>query len=89
MGVILSKLEKMKARLLSEPKDYTFDELETLLKKLGYILNNAGKTSGSVVKFVNHKTNHAMSLHKPHPKPELKPYLIKDIISKLEKEGLI
>ena len=79
----------MKSRLLSEPKDYTFDELETLLKNLGYGLYNKGKTSGSAVKFVNTKTNHTLLLHKPHPSPKLKPYLIKDIISKLMKEGLI
>ena len=51
--IILSKIEKMKARLLSEPKDYTFDELETLLKSLGFILKKAGKTNGSAVKFID------------------------------------
>ena len=85
----MSRLEKMKSRLLSEPKDYTFDELETLLKNLGYILYNSGKTSGSAVNFINRKINHQLKLHKPHPSPKLKPYLIKDIILKLKEKGLL
>ena len=85
----MSKLEKMKLRLLSEPKDYTFDELETLLKSLGFILNNAGKTSGSAVNFINPETKQKFKFHKPHPKPIIKEYLIKDIISKLKQGGYL
>jgi hypothetical protein len=79
----------MKSRLLSEPKDYTFDELATLLKNLGYVLNNSGKTSGSGVKFVNPQTKHIMNLHKPHPSPVLKSYEIKRTISRLKQGGLL
>ena len=79
----------MKSRLLSEPKDYTFGELETLLNNLGYGLNNKGKTSGSAVKFINSKTNNAIKFHRPHPSSILKSYAIKHIISELKKEGYI
>ena len=85
----MSRLEKLKARLLSEPTDYTFDELETLLKNLGFILDTAGKTSGSAVKFVDTKTNHKLKLHKPHPSPVIKGYMIKDIISELKQGGYL
>ena len=83
----MSKLEKLKSRLLSEPTDFTFNELGTLLKSLGYILNNAGNTSGSSVKFINPTTNHNINFHRPHPSPILKSYVIKRIISELKKEG--
>ena len=83
----MSKLEKLKLRLLSEPKDFTFDELSTLLKRLGYVLDNKGKTSGSGVEFINHQINHKLKLHKPHPSPVLKQYLIKYIISELKQRG--
>ena len=83
----MSKIEKLKSRLLSEPTDFTFDELETLMKHLGYILNDAGNTSGSAVKFLNPKTNRSINLHRPHPTPILKNYIIKRIISELKKEG--
>ena len=83
----MSKLEKLKLRLLSEPKDFTFDELTTLLKRLGYVLDNKGKTSGSAVEFINLEINHKFKLHKPHPSPVLKNYMIKQIISELKQRG--
>ena len=83
----MSKFEKLKDRLLSEPKDFTFDELATLLKRLGYALDNKGKTSGSRVGFVNHETNHRLKLHKPHPLPIIKSKALENIISELKKRG--
>ena len=85
----MSRLEKMKSRLLSEPKDYTIKELETLLKNMGFILSNAGKTSGSAIKFIHAKTNYIINLHKPHPSPIIKSYLMKDIISTLKQGGYL
>jgi len=45
----MSKKEKLMARLLSKPKDFTFEELIVLLGCLGYTEVNIGKTSGSRV----------------------------------------
>ena len=83
----MSKLEKLKLRLLSEPKDFTFDELSSLLKRLGYELNNKGKTSGSGVEFINHQMRHTLNLHRPHPSSILKSYIIKRIVSELKEKG--
>ena len=47
----MGKLEKMIERLKSNPKDFTFEEMQTLLSALGFELSNKGKTSGSRVKF--------------------------------------
>ena len=83
---IMSKNAKLLKRLLSKPKDFTFDELKTLLLSLGYKENNAGKTSGSRVKF--QKNDVALILHKPHPRKELLEYQIKQVIEILSKEEL-
>ena len=48
----LGKKEKLIAKLKSNPKDFTFDEMKTLLEALGFVMSNKGKTSGSRVKFM-------------------------------------
>ena len=59
----MSKLEKLKQRLRELPKDFTYEELVSLLIALGYELDNKGKTSGSRVKFIKGDT--PIILHKP------------------------
>lgn len=83
----MSKLEKMVERLKSHPKDFTFEEMQTLLLALGFSLSNKGKTSGSRVKFF--KDDMFIILHKPHPRKELLSYQMKQIIETLSEEGLI
>jgi hypothetical protein len=83
----LGKKEKLIERLKSNPKDFAFDEMQTLLESLGFELSNKGKTSGSRVKFM--KDNIPISLHKPHPRNELLEYQIKQVLEILEKENLI
>ena len=83
----MGKLEKMIERLKSNPKDFTFDEMQSLLSSLGFEISNKGKTSGSRVKF--HKDGILISLHKPHPRKELLAYQIKQIVEILLAEGLI
>ena len=48
----MGKKEKLIAKLKSNPKDFTFDEMKTLLEALGFVMSNKGKTSGSRVKFM-------------------------------------
>jgi hypothetical protein len=55
--------KKLKNRLLSKPKDFRWDELKTLLQSYGHREFNAGKTSGSRVRFVHDKYSDIM-LHK-------------------------
>ncbi len=83
----MGKLEKMIERLKSNPKDFTFEEMQALLLALGFELSNKGKTSGSRVKFF--KNGVFIILHKPHPRKELLSYQIKQIIEVLSEEGLI
>ncbi len=85
----MSKKDKLIKRLLSEPKDFTFEEAETLLNYLAFYKDNRGKTSGSRVAFVSDKTSAKIILHKPHPRRELLSYQIKELIRFLKQENLI
>lgn len=84
----MGQKEKLIERLKSNPKDFTFDEAETLLGYFGYARRNKGKTSGSRVMFVNAK-HQSILLHKPHPRKELLSYQIRDLRTVLEQEGLL
>ena len=53
----MGQKDKLIKRLKSHPKDFTFDEAETLLKYLSYSRSDNGKTSGSLA------TSHQMSLN--------------------------
>ncbi len=70
----MSKHEKILERFLSKPKDFSYDELKSLLHGFGYIEIKTGRTSGSRVAFYNAETRHLIRLHKPHPKNILKRY---------------
>lgn len=77
----MTKLQKLRAKLLSDSR-FSWNELETLMKGLGY-KQIAG--SGSRVKFV--KGKRIICVHQPHPHPELKRYLTRYIIEQLQQEG--
>ncbi|MEG0513981.1 MAG: type II toxin-antitoxin system HicA family toxin [Clostridia bacterium] len=73
---------------MSKPKDFTFDEAETLLLFLGYTHSDKGRTSGSRVMFVS--DNHPpILLHKPHPRNGLLSYQVKQLLDMLKQEGLL
>ncbi|MCL2198817.1 MAG: type II toxin-antitoxin system HicA family toxin [Defluviitaleaceae bacterium] len=83
----MSKKEKLIERLKSKPRDFTFDEMETLLLSLGFIKCKHGKTSGSRIRY--EKNGIPIFLHIPHPRNELKPYQVRNILTVLRKEKLI
>jgi len=85
----MSKKEKLLKRLLSRPKDFTFDEAVTLLRQLGYETDNKGKTSGSRVSFKNSTIPHAFNMHRPHPGNILKHYQVAELIQELKQANLI
>ena len=68
--------EKLIERFKALPSDFTFDELEKLLKCFGYEKSNKGKTSGS-------------RLHKPHPGNIIKTYAMKQVLNDLIEAGFI
>lgn len=84
----MGQKEKLIKKLKSKPKDFTFQEAETLLNYFSYTRSEKGKTSGSRIMFVSE--NHTpILLHKPHPRKELLVYQVKQLIGQLEQEGLI
>ena len=85
----MSKRDKLIERLLERPSDFTYDEAETHLGRLGYREDNRGRTSGSRVAFVNIKTNHIIRLHKPHPTNILRMYQIDELTDILRNQGVI
>ena len=85
----MSQKEKLIKKLRSRPKDFTFEELETLLGYFSYRRSNKGRTSGSRVSFVKEQTQSMIMLHKPHSRNNLLDYQMKQIKNKLEEEGLI
>lgn len=79
----MSKSKKLKERLDSLPKDFTWDELVTLMGHYGFKLFS---NSGSRRKFVN-DDKRIVSLHCPHPGNIVKQYALKDakaILDELE-----
>ena len=84
----MGQKEKLIEHLKSKPKDFTFNDAETLLGYFDYKRSNKGKTSGSRVMFVS--DNHPpIMLHKPHPRKELLDYQVKQLLETLEQEGLL
>ena len=75
----MSRKKKLIQKLLSNPKDFTWDELIRLLAMFGYQEQKTGKTGGSRRKFINN-VGKMTSLHKPHPGNIVKEYLVKDLI---------
>ena len=84
----MSKNEKLVQRLLSIPKDFTWEELVKLLALVGYVELKKGKTGGSRRKFADEKKN-IVILHKPHPGNILKEYAIKQVLDQLKEKGYI
>jgi hypothetical protein len=84
----MSKNEKLVQRLLSLPKDFTWEELVKLLAMFGYSEHKKGKTGGSRRRFVDEKNN-VLRLHKPHRGGILKKYTVKDAIDHLKEKGYI
>ena len=84
----MSQKEKLLAKLLNNPKDFTFKETTTLLNHFGYKEAASGKTSGSKVIFANDKNDY-IRMHKPHPRNILKAYQVNNLITDLIERGLL
>jgi hypothetical protein len=74
--------EKLYNRFLKFPKDFSFLELKTLLKRFGYDESNKGRTSGSRVRFYNEEKKRPIDIHKPHD-GIMKSYAMKQVYEEL------
>ncbi len=83
----MSQKDKLIDRLLKKPKDFTFDEMVSLLSYFGYEFKQGG--TGSGVKFIKEDSSEVINFHKPHPSGILKRYVLDQVIEKLRKDGLL
>lgn len=84
----MGQKEKLIQRLKSRPKDFTFEEAESLLWYFSYERSDKGRTSGSRVMFVSAE-HPPILMHKPHPRKELLSYQVKQLLELLSQEGLV
>ena len=85
----MTKKEKLIERIRHLPKDFTFEELETVLLQLGFEKDDKGKTSGSRITFYNKEKQMQYLAHKPHPSSIVKEKALKDIVNYLTENKLI
>ena len=85
----MTRKDKLLERFLSIPKDFTFEELRTLLESMGFEIENKGKTSGSRVAFVHVNFNKHILIHKPHPNKIINRVYLKNIIIDLTLKQII
>jgi predicted RNA binding protein YcfA (HicA-like mRNA interferase family) len=79
----VGKIEKLIAKLKSNPKDFKWKELKKILAHYGYLeIKRKGKSGGSRRKYINDRKD-VISLHEPHPEKTIKPYVVKQIIEHL------
>ena len=83
----MSTKDKLIDRLLKKPKNFTYDEMESLLSYFGYKAKQGG--TGSGVKFIRDESNEVINFHKPHPSGILKRYVLDQVIEKLRKDDLL
>jgi len=84
----MSRTEKLLQRLLSVPKDFTWDELVKILIHFGFTELRKGKTGGSRRKFADEKKK-VIIMHKPHPGNIVKEYAIRQVIEHLKEKGYL
>lgn len=77
----MSRHEKLIAKLLNKQAAFTWQELEALLRGLGY---RQIEGDGSRVKFDNGDPRAMINMHKPHPGNELKSRRLSDLTVRSE-----
>lgn len=84
----MSKQQKLLRKLCTKPPpgDLHWDDLCTILKRLGYtLINNCGARR----KFHHAERNLLVICHEPHPHPYVDKNCIKDVVEHLTINGLL
>ncbi len=84
----MSQHKKLLKRLLGKPTDFTWSELVSLLRHLGFDLI-PDKSGSSGRKFIHTENKMIINLHEPHPKKVILSCYISQIIKSLKEGGLI
>jgi predicted RNA binding protein YcfA (HicA-like mRNA interferase family) len=84
----MERKDKLLERLRRRPRDFTWDELTTLLLRLGFRQVRTGKAGGSRCRFIR-PDGCLISLHELHPGRILKRYRIDQILETIDREGML
>jgi hypothetical protein len=82
----VSKHSKLLLRLLSIPADFTWDELLSVVARLGF--EEKSDKGGSYRTFVD-GAGRKIFLHEPHPGNIVKKYAIRKVVKALNEYGLL
>ena len=82
----MSKKQKLLERFKAQPSDFTWDEMCSLLKGLGFTEISG---AGSRYKFFKESTGRVINLHKPHPGKIVKRYAMQQVMDKMKEDGLL
>ena len=85
----MSGIEKLIDRFRRMPTDFSWNELEKLLRHFGFEPLGTGGSGGSRRKFFNREKRSLITLHEPHPRPILKEYQLKEVFEKLTEGGFL
>lgn len=85
----MGKREKLIERFKRLPKDFTYEEMITLMSIYGYEEHNKGATSGSRVRFKNVQNGTYVDIHRPHPGSIMKAWMMKTVFQHLKDNGLL
>ena len=85
----MNKRDKLLQRFCNNPKDFTFEEMESLFHSFGFETFNKGATSGSRIEFYNKEKEISYIMHKPHPSNIIKGYVMKQVMMFLKANKLI
>ena len=77
----MTSIKKLKERLYTLPKDFTWNELVRVLASFGYEELKSGGTSAR--KFKDERS-HIINLHKPHPGSIVKSYAMRYVAEELK-----
>ena len=83
----MTQQDKRINRLKSQPADYSWRELVSVLASLGFAEKKDKK--GGSHRIFEHPIAGNLHLPKPHPGPIVKRYVIREVIQKLQRSGLL
>ena len=83
----MARLDKLLNRIKACPKDYTVNELNTLMSRCGCTVGHGGR--GSSLRFYHIETGQILTFDGPHPGNTLYPYQIRCTLDFLKRIGVI
>lgn len=81
----MSKKEKLRQRLLAIPADFSWAELVSVLKGLGF---DEIDDTGSSRRCFKSQSGKKIFLHEPHPGSIVKRYALRQVVESLEQYGI-